>query len=145
MSMLGVVKKLPDYAEDIRKNLLDIFENGNLSLEKKELFGVALTICYALGHEQLLNGVRAEAKFYLEDVDAKACKVAATIMAMTNKFYSFVDYIPDYKGLESKLISTSLKNPEIPKKEMEMYCLAVSILNSCKPCTIEISLGLWQS
>ena len=136
MSILGIVKKLPDYAEDIKRNLLDIFEEQKTDLEKKELFGISLAVCYSLGHEQLLNGVRAEAKLYLEDIDATACKIAATIMAMTNVYYSFTGNIEEYQSLESKLSILSLKNPEVPKKEIEMYCLAISILNSCKHCTL---------
>ena len=145
MGILAIVKKLPNYATDIKQNLLDIFEEQKSNLEKKELFGISLAICYALGHEQLLNGVRAEAKLYLEEVDASACKVAATMMAMTNVYYSFTDNAPDYKALESKLTMPSLKNPGVPSKELDLYCLAVSILHSCHHCTMVHTKKLIES
>ena len=149
MSILGVIMKLPDYASDIRDNLLAIFQENQVALDQKQLCGVALAIAYSLKHEQLLNGIRAEAKLYLEDVDANACKIAATMMAMTNTYYKFTGMMEDldYRKMESGLKMLSLSNTEIPKAEMDLYCLGVSILNGCEYCTVAhtkrvISAGL---
>jgi len=138
MSILGIIKKLPDYASDIKDTLYSIFEGSDVNLTQKQLYGVSLAIAYSLKHEQLLNEIRAEAKLYLEDIDAKACKVAATMMAMTNTYYRFRGMIEDpaYENIESKLKMSSLNNSEIEKEEMDMYCLSVSILNGCKHCIL---------
>ncbi|WHQ46418.1 MAG: carboxymuconolactone decarboxylase family protein [Candidatus Midichloria sp.] len=136
MSILGIIKKLPDYAADIKGNLVSIFEEKKVALDQKQLYGVSLAIAYSLKHEQLLNGIRAEAKLYLEDVDANACKIAATMMAMTNTYYKFVERAedPDYKNMESELNMLSLSSTEVAKEEMDLYCLGVSILNACNYC-----------
>ena len=138
MSILGIIRKLPDYAVDIRDNLIAIFQENQVVLDQKQLCGVSLAIAYALKHEQLLNGIRAEAKLYLEDVDANACKIAATMMAMTNTYYRFTSMIDtlDYRKMEPELKMLSLSYTEVPKNEMDLYCLGVSILNGCEYCTV---------
>ncbi|MDJ1257132.1 MAG: carboxymuconolactone decarboxylase family protein [Candidatus Midichloria sp.] len=136
MSILGIIRKLPDYAADIKGNLISIFEENKVALDQKQLYGVSLAIAYSLKHEQLLNGIRAEAKLYLEEVNANACKIAATMMAMTNTYYKFVERAGDsaYENMESELNMLSLSSTEVPKEEMDLYCLGVSILNACKHC-----------
>ena len=138
MSILGIIRKLPCYADDIKENLIAIFEKNQVALDQKQLCGVSLAIAYALKHEQLLNGIRAEAKLYLEDVDANACKIAATMMAMTNTYYKFTSMIDDldYRKMESCFQVLSLSHTDVPKNEMDLYCLGVSILNGCEYCTI---------
>ncbi len=137
MSILGINKHLPDYASDIKRSLNAIFEEEKVTLTQKQLYGVALAIAYSLKHEKLLNGVRATAKLYLEEIDANACKVAATMMAMTNTYYKFKEYAEEtniHLDKDDRLELSSVHNPEVPQEEMDLYCLGVSILNGCKYC-----------
>ena len=138
MSILGIIKKLPDYAVDIRNNLISIFEDHKVALDEKQLYGVSLAAAYSLKHEQLLNGIRAEAKLYLEDVDARGCKIAATMMAMNNVYYRFVGLMDDadIKHMDSELQMNSIVNTEITKQDMDLYSLGVSILNGCRNCIL---------
>lgn len=138
MSILGIVERLPDFASDIKKTVLAILDNHDqtFSLSRKQLCGVALSMAYHLGHEQVLNSIRSEAKLYLEETDADACKIAATMMSMTNTYYKFTDLVedPEYKLMNSDLSMDSLLNLNVPKHDMDLYCLGVSVLNGCKHC-----------
>lgn len=137
MSIIRIIKKLPEYATDIKQNLLDIFEsNSNPHLSQRQIYSISLTIGYSLKHEQLLNSIRTEAKMYLEDVDATACKIAAMMMAMNNTYYNFVHSISDDKlaNMPPELQMYAIDNPGIDPIDFKILCLAVSILNSCKYC-----------
>lgn len=136
MSVSSVAKKLPEYALNIKQNLLSIFVNGNTSLANPQLYGVALTVGYLLGNEQLLNAIRAEAKLHLEEVDAKACKIAAVMMSMNNTYYRFAHYTcdPELINMPLELYMDSIFNIEVTKSDFEIYCLAASILNGCQYC-----------
>lgn len=136
MTIASLIRKLPEYAGDIKHNLDSVFIQDHHSLSKLQLYGVSLSVAYLLKNEQLLNNVRAEAKMFLEEVDATACKVAAIIMAMNNIYYHFSKDI-DNNSLGSKpsgLSMQSLTNFVENKTEFEMYCLAISILHGCNYC-----------
>lgn len=133
----SLVKKLPNYATDIKTNIERIFlKDHNEFLSQEELYMVALTIGYALRHENVLNNIRADAKLVLEDNHAGACKTAAIMMSMNNCFYGFKDLCEDaeIESAESGLDMKSLTAVEVDMKLFEMSCLAVSILNKCKYC-----------
>jgi alkyl hydroperoxide reductase subunit D len=135
--IISLVKKLPVYAVDIKKNLEEIFlKDKNDYLTEEELYSVALTVGYALRHENVLNNIRADAKLVLEDSNANACKVAAVMMSMNNIFYNFKDMSEDHEidGIDSGLSMTSLHDIGVDMKTFEMCCLAASILNKCKYC-----------
>lgn len=133
----SLVRKLPVYAVDIKTNLEKIFlKEVNDFLSQDELYSVALTVGYALGHEHVLNNIRADAKLFLEESNATACKVAAVMMSMNNTFYNFKEMSGDdeIKNAESGLMMNTINNVSIEMKIFEMCCLAVSILNKCEYC-----------
>ncbi len=136
-SIMSLMKKLPVYAVDIKDNLEKIFlQDTNQYLAQDELYSVALTVGYALGHEHVLNNIRADAKIILEDASANACKVAAVMMSMNNILYNFKDMSGNKEicKMNSGLVMTSMNNIGIDMKIFEMCCLAVSILNKCQYC-----------
>jgi alkyl hydroperoxide reductase subunit D len=133
----SLVKKLPTYATDIKKNLTKLFLNeSNDLLSQEERYSIALALGYALRNESVLNSIRSDAKLILEESHANGCKAAAVIMTMNNCFYSFKDLSNDDEitNLESGLEMTTIVNPGIDMKLFEMICLALSILNKCKYC-----------
>lgn len=132
----SLIKKLPSYAFDIKTNLNKLFTETNSYLSQEELYSVALTIGYALKHENILNNIRADAKLVLEESNATACKIAAVMMAMNNCFYNFKDMNEneEIKSADSGLEMSMLQNIDVNMKLFEMSCLAVSILNKCKYC-----------
>ncbi|MBI1954624.1 MAG: carboxymuconolactone decarboxylase family protein [Proteobacteria bacterium] len=143
MSMDSLVKKLPDYALEVKKNLSEIFLNkldsGIAPLSKQQIFSVALSVGYSLRHEQLLNHIRGEAKIHIEDTLAQASKVAAIIATLRGTYIDFAHYVDDkeiknladndqYYGIKSMLITTENNN-------FKMCCLAISILNRHEYCS----------
>lgn len=135
-SIASLIKKLPNYATDIKENLGNIFTQNNPYLTQEELYAIALTIGYTLKHENVLNSIRADAKLVLEDTAANACKIAAVMMSMNNMFYNFKSMTDDaeIEQMESRLKMSSLQSLNVDMKAFEMCCLAVSIFNKCHYC-----------
>ncbi len=136
MTIRNLIKKLPDYSEDIKLNLEELFLKDSQLLTKQQLYGVALSIGYSLKHEVLLNSIRGEAKMFLEEIDAQACKIAVVMMSMNNTYYNFAHNVSviDLANINSGLHMQSVLHPMVDPMDFELYCLAVSILNGCKYC-----------
>ncbi len=136
MSIQSILNQLPQYAYDIDKSLREIFFQDLQTLEKYKLFGIALTVGYALKNECLLNYVRPEAKKYLDHSEANACKIAVSTISMTSLYHNFKQNINDQeiKKMPSLLSFSNLASHNIDEKDFSMYCLAASIINDCKYC-----------
>ncbi|CAL7960484.1 Alkyl hydroperoxide reductase AhpD [Alphaproteobacteria bacterium] len=134
--MESLIRKIPAYAGDVKINLKELFENGGVLLTGQQLYGVALTVGYLLNHEPLLNHIRANAKMFLEEADAHACKVAAVVMSMTNTYFNFTHLVEGegIKQVPHKLYMQSMLDPGVKMVDFKMYCLGASILNGCKYC-----------
>lgn len=139
MSITNISKKWPPYTAGIRNNLIQIFDDKDktLSLNKHQLYGIALALGYSLKNGQLLDVIRNEAKMYLEDHDADACKIASVMMSLNNTFHNFIDSIDDQEiaklppEFDMEAMGTMI-SAEVDEQDMDAYCLAVSILNGCK-------------
>ncbi|MBS0236140.1 MAG: carboxymuconolactone decarboxylase family protein [Proteobacteria bacterium] len=139
MSIAKIIKKLPQtYASDVKVNLINIFESGPVEgLSVEQVYGIALTAGYALGNEQMLNAIRADAKLHIEEAHADACKMAVVLMAMNNMYYRFTkDLLEDseIKSMESNLSMELLSKHNINDEDFEVFCLAASIIGGCKWC-----------
>lgn len=136
MSIQSILNQLPQYAYDIDKSIREIFFQDLQTLEKYQIFGIVLTAGYALKHECLLNYIRPEAKRYLDNNEANACKIAASTISMTSMYHSFKHQINDgeIKKLPSMLSLSNLENHNIDPKDFAMYCLVSSMINGCKYC-----------
>jgi alkyl hydroperoxide reductase subunit D len=136
MSILSIANKLPSYAADTKTNVQSLFSDVIEGLTETQVYGVSLTIGYMIGDEQMLNIIRSEAKFYLEELDAQACKAASIIMMMTNTYYKFTYALKDPEIMEMAidLETTVISDPGVDKTDFELYALAASIINACPPC-----------
>ncbi len=138
MSIAAIVRKLPEFASNVKIEMRSLFLNNGVGLlSEKRLYGVALAVGYSLKHEQLLNSIRAEAKMYLEEEDAMACKVASVSMAGKNAFYLFAsEVLCDVEALSRPFMRDNVDNMTsgVSKDDFNMYCLAVSVLSGCKYC-----------
>lgn len=136
MGIFGILKQLPSYASDIQENLTDIFIRELEHLTKTQIYGIALTVGYSLKHEYLLNCIRSEAKMYLEQDDATACKVASITISMTSVYHKFNKEVEDkeLRSMHSKLKMSQLAIYGNNQPNFDMYCLAISILNGCRYC-----------
>jgi alkyl hydroperoxide reductase subunit D len=131
-----MLAQLPEYASDVDKSVREIFLQELGTLEKYQIFGIALTVGYALRNELLLNYIRPEAKRYLDGNEANACKIASTTMSMTNTYYNFSKKIDDeeIRKMAALFSLDNLNNHNIDGKDFSMYCLAASIINGCEYC-----------
>lgn len=125
---------MPDYAADIKKSVIELFSSLPEGLTEAQVHGVALTAAYFLKNEQLLNDIRAEAKLYLEEKDANACKISVVMMALTTTYH----YCTYEDGEETGQVCdalhlNTLSNPGVSKIDFELYCLTASVLHKCKP------------
>ena len=133
MSILTIMKRLPNYASDIKRRLADLFSHPLEGLSEQQVYGVALVVGYSLGNEQLLNDIRSEAKIYLEDVDAQACKSASILMEMKNNIKSFCSNVEDKElsAIPEDFLSDISDSHNVSEKDFNVYCFAASVLNEC--------------
>lgn len=136
MTRAHIIGKLPKYAEDLKKNLTDIFKNDQEGLTPEQCYGVALTACFILKHEKLLNAVRDEAKMFLEPEHIQAAKIAAMTMAIYNTYYDFTHTAKneEIEKLPIDLSMNALHEHGINKIDFEVNLLAASIVNKCDYC-----------
>ena len=134
MSVLKIIRKIPDYASDIKKNLMEIFSDDPQDLTRYQLYGVALTTAYYLHNEMIFNHIKSEAKLYLEESDAQACKLAVIMTNMLNTYnnFKYSVYDEEFRKIPSESYIKDVKVANIDETDFELYALAVSILNECK-------------
>lgn len=124
-------KHLPDYAQDIKKNLEGLFSEEIPGLTVKQTYGIALATGYFFGNEQLLNDIRSEAKFHLDENDADAAKIAVITTSMASTYYNF-HHIARNCETDSKL--NLIRDHNVETVDFELYSLAISILINCNDC-----------
>lgn len=138
MSIQNIIRKIPNYASDIKANFHELFSQDIEGLSKSQILGIALVVAYALKHEQLLNAIRNEAKVVLDDNHFDAAKSAVAIMGLNNTYFGFLEMLADDEitNMPIGLHMSVLSQPGIDKIDYEMYLLAVSIINNCRYCVL---------
>ena len=132
MNWVDNIKDLiPDYAKDIRLNLDNVINRS--TLEPVMVNGVALAAAVASGNFFLVEKISPS----LEDKESNAALSAASIMAMTNIWYPYVEMTNDValKGLPPQLrMNVIMTHGGTTKKNFEAYSLAASIVGKCHFC-----------
>lgn len=132
MSWVDSIKDLiPEYAKDIRLNLDNVINRS--TLDPVLVNGVALAAATASGNSFLVEKISPS----LEDKESSAALSAATIMAMTNVWYPYVEMTGDaaLKGLPPQLrMNVIMSHGGTTKKNFEAYSLAASIVGKCHFC-----------
>ncbi len=141
MTILTLIKRIPSFAIDVKINLNEVFSEDIDGVSKAQTYGIALTSAYVLRHEQLLNDVRSEAKIYLEDTDAQACKIAAVTMSMNSTYHTFSENIKSTAVSKIKLdaSNSAIQDLKVEEVDFAFYSLAAAILYSCPHCIQEYS------
>ena len=132
MNWVDNIKDLiPDYAKDIRLNLDNVINRS--TLEPVMVNGVALAAAVASGNFFLVEKISPS----LEDKESNAALSAASIMAMTNIWYPYVEMTNDValKGLPPQLrMNVIMTHGGTTKKNFGAYSLAASIVGKCHFC-----------
>ena len=133
MSWVDTYKdSIPDWAKDIRLNL-DSTVNRS-SLDAVDAQAVALAAAFACKNKALVNAI---AKDLGEVPEKSAALTAASLMAMNNIWYPYVEMAAD-EDLKSQRPELRMNAYAtfggVTREKFEMYALAASIVGKCHFC-----------
>jgi lipoyl-dependent peroxiredoxin subunit D len=123
---------LPEYAKDTKLNLDAVINRSTLSKEEAE--ACALAAAVASGNGKIVGLLMG----HMEDqVEMQAALTAASLMAMNNVWYPFVEMAEDANlaGLPAQLRMNAIaSHGGTTKARFESYSLAASIVGKCHFC-----------
>ena len=125
---------LPDYAKDTKLNLDSVLKRN--ALDPLESQCVALAAVFATGNSKLWTWISTQIAGS-GDVEVRAAITAASLMAMNNVWYPFVEMTEDeqLKGLPAQLRMNAIaSHGGTTKARFEAYSLAASIVGKCHFC-----------
>jgi alkyl hydroperoxide reductase subunit D len=123
---------LPDYAKDTRLNIDAVVKRSTLAPEEAE--AVALAAVFATGNTKLWTWVQSQIQ---NQQEAEAAITAASLMAMNNVWYPYVEMAEDANlaGLPAQLRMNAIAtHGGTTKARFEAYSLAASIVGKCHFC-----------
>ena len=127
----SIKAEMPDYAKDIKLNLDTTIKRSVLG-ETAEY--VALSASFATGHHKLWTWIHSE---MIDTKEANAAITAASLMAMNNTWYPYVEMSKDIqlKNLPAQLRMNAIaSHGGTTKDKFEAYSLAASIVGKCEFC-----------
>lgn len=135
-SWVDIIKdSVPDHSKDIKLNLDAVINRSPLSVE--DTHAVALTAALAAGNGDLAFAIQTSGELDNFVKEAEAAKTAASLMAMNNMWYPYVEMTgdPELKGLPAGLrMNAYATHGGVSKKKFEMYALAASVIGKCHFC-----------
>ena len=133
MSWVDQIKSgLPDYAKDTKLNLDSVINRSTIPVDEAE--ACALAAAMATGNGKLVTYISLS---MASAVERDAALTAASLMAMTNTWYPFVEMAADdsLKGLPPQLRMNAIaSHGGTTKLRFESYSLAASIVGKCHFC-----------
>lgn len=127
----NIKAEMPDYAKDIKLNLDTTIKRSPLG-DMAEY--VALAAAFATGHHKLWTWIHSE---MTDEHEANAAITAASLMAMNNTWYPYVEMSKDIqlKNLPAQLRMNAIStHAGTTKEKFEAYSLAASIVGKCEFC-----------
>ena len=124
---------IPDYAKDTRLNIDAVIKRSTLEPEVAE--ACALAAAFATGNTKLWTWMQSEMLMIAEE--AEAAITAASLMAMNNVWYPYVEMADDanLSGLPAQLRMNAIAtHGGTTKARFEAYSLAASIVGKCHFC-----------
>ena len=125
-------QSIPEYAKDTKLNIDAVIKRSTLPVEEAE--AVALAAAFASGNSKLWTWVHSQLG---NRVEADAALTAASLMAMNNVWYPYVEMAEDanLKGLPAQLRMNVIgSHGGTTKAKFEAYSLAASIVGKCEFC-----------
>jgi alkyl hydroperoxide reductase subunit D len=133
MSWVDQLKEsLPDYAKDVRLNLDSVIKRSSINEELAS--ACALAAAFATGNGKLVSFIQSN---IANEKERDAALAAASIMAMTNVWYPYVEMVDDenLKGLPAQIrMNTIASHGGTTKANFEAFSLAASIVGKCHFC-----------
>ena len=137
MTLKDLRDAIPDHSRDIRLNLESVLSpEGSPGLSSHQIWGVALSVAYALRSTDLVSTILNEGAAELDDATVTAAKSAASIMAMNNVYYRSQHLLddPELKKLPARLRMNVIGKPGIERVNFELMSFAISALAGCGQC-----------
>jgi len=123
---------IPDYAKDTKLNIDAVVKRSTLSQEEAE--AVALAAAFATGNTKLWTWMQSQ---IADQKEAEAAITAASLMAMNNVWYPYVEMAEDesLSGLPAQLRMNAIAtHGGTTKARFEAYALSASIVGKCEFC-----------
>ena len=121
----SVKESIPEHAEDIKNNLLDIMANHGL--EKVDAHGCAYSAAIAASNGGLAFEIEMNSPLFMHDAEREATKAAAALMGRNNTWYNFADT----QDIEDDAFTSINSTFGVSKKKFYMYALSASIVGKC--------------
>jgi len=125
-------QSIPEYAKDTKLNLDTVIKRSTLPLEEAE--AVAVAAAFATGNSNFWTWLHAQ---ITNRQEADAALTAASLMAMNNTWYPYVEMADDpaLRGLPAQLRMNAIStHGGTTKARFEAYSLAASIVGKCHFC-----------
>jgi len=123
---------LPEYAKDTKLNLDAVINRSTLDLNEAE--ACALAAAVATGNGKIVSLLMGNIE---DQVEMQAALTAASLMAMNNVWYPFVEMAEDANltGLPAQLRMNAIAtHGGTTRARFEAYSLAASIVGRCHFC-----------
>lgn len=123
---------LPDYAKDTKLNLDSVINRSTLDINEAEC--VALAAAVATGNGKIVSLLMGSIE---DQVEVNAALTAASLMAMNNVWYPYVEMAEDANltGLPAQLRMNAIaSHGGSTKARFESYSLSASIVGKCEFC-----------
>jgi lipoyl-dependent peroxiredoxin subunit D len=134
MSWVDQIKEaLPEYAKDTKLNIDAVIKRSTLAPEEAE--AVALAAAFATGNSKLWTWIQSQMN--PESIEVEAAIIAASLMAMNNVWYPYVEMAEDsnLSGLPAQLrMNAIMSHGGTTKARFEAYSLSASIVGKCHFC-----------
>jgi alkyl hydroperoxide reductase subunit D len=127
-----IKEALPEYAKDTKLNLDAVVNRSTLAKEEAE--ACALAAAVATGNGKIVSLLMGNIE---DQVELNAALTAASLMAMNNVWYPFVEMAEDENltGLPAQLRMNAIaSHGGTTKARFEAYSLAASIVGKCHFC-----------
>lgn len=123
---------IPDYAKDARLNIDAVIKRSTLEPVVAE--SCALAAAFASGNTKMWQWISSQ---IADPVERDAAITAASLMAMNNVWYPYVEMAedPNLQGLPAQLRMNAIAtHGGTSKARFEAYSLAASIVGKCHFC-----------
>lgn len=125
-------ESIPDYAKDARLNIDAVIKRSTLEPVVAE--SCALSAAFASGNTKMWQWISGQIS---DPVERDAAITAASLMAMNNVWYPYVEMAedPNLQGLPAQLRMNAIAtHGGTSKARFEAYSLAASIVGKCHFC-----------
>ena len=125
------MESVPGYAKDLKLNLSSV--TSQTELTQQQTWGTAVASAMASRNPDLILAVLEDAAKHVSLQVIEAAKGAAAVMGMNNVYYRFhhLSNNQKYSTLPARLRMNIIRSHGVDAADFELWCVAVSAINSC--------------